>query len=200
MRVLLISSVIFHRSGAGADDGLAWFSRGFGKRRAYPPCRLVDPVWLATCLLGLPFALVILALFLLFVPKEELLVRMEVKAEENAPKVKLDKTMWMMGIYLAFLAFFVINVNTFLTIRIPQIILAKGIGTAQQASLILSLMQVMGIVAGTVFSSLVGRLKGWLLAVSYVVLDLRLSALPLRIISGCWDSVAWCQDFSTASF
>ncbi|MBL1124730.1 MFS transporter [Streptococcus suis] len=118
------------------------------------------------------FALVILALFVLFVPKEELLARMEVKVEENAPKVKLDKTMWMMGIYLAFLAFFVINVNTFLTIRIPQIVLAKGIGSAQQASLILSLMQVMGIVAGTVFSSLVGRLKGWLLAVSYVVFGL----------------------------
>ncbi|HFI0151136.1 TPA: MFS transporter [Streptococcus suis] len=118
------------------------------------------------------FALVILALFLLFVPKEELLARMEVKVEENAPKVKLDKSMWKMGLYLAFLAFFVINVNTFLTIRIPQIVLAKGIGTAQQASLILSLMQVMGIVAGTVFSSLVGRLKGWLLAVSYVVFGL----------------------------
>lgn len=60
------------------------------------------------------------------------------------------------------LAFFVIDVNTFLTIRIPQIVLDKGIGTAQQASLILSLMQIMGIVAGTVFSSLVGRLKDWL--------------------------------------
>ncbi|WP_153048154.1 MFS transporter, partial [Streptococcus suis] len=110
------------------------------------------------------FALVVLALFLLFVPEEEFVAHSELK-NDSGSKVKLDKKMWQMGIYLAFLAFFVINVNTFLTIRIPQIVLDKGIGTAQQASLILSLMQIMGIVAGTVFSSLVGRLKDWLLAV-----------------------------------
>ncbi len=114
------------------------------------------------------FALVVLALFLLFVPQEEFVAHSELK-NDSGSKVKLDKKMWQMGIYLAFLAFFVINVNTFLTIRIPQIVLDKGIGTAQQASLILSLMQIMGIVAGTVFSSLVGRLKDWLLAVSYVI-------------------------------
>ncbi|NQG18618.1 MFS transporter [Streptococcus suis] len=117
------------------------------------------------------FALVVLALFLFFVPQDQLVIHGQ-RESGGADKVKLDKSMWEMGIYLAFLAFFVINVNTFLTIRIPQIVLAKGIGTAQQASLILSLMQVMGIVAGTVFSSLVGRLKGWLLAVSYVVFGL----------------------------
>lgn len=117
------------------------------------------------------FALVVLALFLLFVPQEELVAHSELK-NDSGSKVKLDKKMWQMGIYLAFLAFFVINVNTFLTIRIPQIVLDKGIGTAQQASLILSLMQIMGIVAGTVFSSLVGRLKDWLLAVSYVIFGL----------------------------
>ncbi|NQI34078.1 MFS transporter [Streptococcus suis] len=117
------------------------------------------------------FALVILVLFLFFVPQDQLVIHGQ-RESGGADKVKLDKSMWEMGIYLAFLAFFVINVNTFLTIRIPQIVLAKGIGTAQQASLILSLMQVMGIVAGTVFSSLVGRLKGWLLAVSYVVFGL----------------------------
>ena len=114
------------------------------------------------------FALVVLALFLLFVPQEEFVAHSELK-NDSGSKVKLDKKMLQMGIYLAFLAFFVINVNTFLTIRIPQIVLDKGIGTAQQASLILSLMQIMGIVAGTVFSSLVGRLKDWLLAVSYVI-------------------------------
>lgn len=117
------------------------------------------------------FAFVVLALFLLFVPQEEFVAHSELK-NDSGSKVKLDKKMWQMGIYLAFLAFFVINVNTFLTIRIPQIVLDKGIGTAQQASLILSLMQIMGIVAGTVFSSLVGRLKDWLLAVSYVIFGL----------------------------
>lgn len=118
------------------------------------------------------FALLILVLFLLFVPKEEFTAHIENKPTDNEPKVKLSKEMWKMGIYLAFLAFFVINVNTFLTIRIPQIVVDKGFGTAQQASFILSLMQIMGIVAGTLFSLLVRRLKGWLLAVSYLIFGL----------------------------
>ncbi len=130
------------------------------------------------------FALVILILFLLFVPREEFVAHSERKDEENLPKVKLDKAMWKMGLYLAFLAFFVINVNTFLTIRIPQIVLEKGIGTAQEASLILSLMQVMGILAGTLFSFLVGRLKGWLLAVSYVVFGV--AVVGIAFASNLW--------------
>ncbi len=130
------------------------------------------------------FALVILLLFLLFVPREEFVAHSERKVEENLPKVKLDKAMWKMGLYLAFLAFFVINVNTFLTIRIPQIVLEKGIGTAQQASLILSSMQVMGILAGTLFSFLVGRLKGWLLAVSYVVFGV--AVVGIAFASNLW--------------
>ncbi len=107
----------------------------------------------------------------MFVPQEEFVAHSELK-NDSGSKVKLDKKMWQMGIYLAFLAFFVINVNTFLTIRIPQIVLDKGIGTAQQASLILSLMRIMGDVAGTVFSSLIRHLKDWLLAVSYVIFGL----------------------------
>lgn len=130
------------------------------------------------------FALVILLLFLLFVPREEFVAHSERKVEENLPKVKLDKAMWKMGLYLAFLAFFVINVNTFLTIRIPQLVLEKGIGTAQQASLILSSMQVMGILAGTLFSFLVGRLKGWLLAVSYVVFGV--AVVGIAFASNLW--------------
>lgn len=130
------------------------------------------------------FALVILILFLLFVPREEFVAHSERKVEENLPKVKLDKAMWKMGLYLAFLAFFVINVNTFLTIRIPQLVLEKGIGTAQQASLILSSMQVMGILAGTLFSFLVGRLKGWLLAVSYVVFGV--AVVGIAFASNLW--------------
>lgn len=130
------------------------------------------------------FALVILLLFLLFVPREEFVAHSERKVEENIPKVKLDKAMWKMGLYLAFLAFFVINVNTFLTIRIPQLVLEKGIGTAQQASLILSSMQVMGILAGTLFSFLVGRLKGWLLAVSYVVFGV--AVVGIAFASNLW--------------
>ncbi|WP_156009108.1 MFS transporter [Streptococcus ruminantium] len=130
------------------------------------------------------FAMVILALFVLFVPQEEFAAHSEIKLEEPGTKIKLDRYMWKLGIILAFLAFFVINVNTFLTIRIPQIVLEKGIGTAQQASLILSLMQVMGIVAGTLFGFLMGRLKGWLLAVSYAIYGL--AVIGITVAGSLW--------------
>ncbi|MDQ8765591.1 MFS transporter [Streptococcus ruminantium] len=130
------------------------------------------------------FAMVILALFVLFVPQEEFAARSEIKLEEPGTKIKLNRYMWKLGIILAFLAFFVINVNTFLTIRIPQIVLEKGIGTAQQASLILSLMQVMGIVAGTLFGFLMGRLKGWLLAVSYAIYGL--AVIGITVAGSLW--------------
>lgn len=130
------------------------------------------------------FAMVILALFVLFVPQEEFAAHSEIKLEEPGTKIKLDRYMWQLGIILAFLAFFVINVNTFLTIRIPQIVLEKGIGTAQQASLILSLMQVMGIVAGTLFGFLIGRLKGWLLAVSYAIYGL--AVIGITVAGSLW--------------
>ncbi|HFI0272559.1 MFS transporter [Streptococcus sp. ZY1909104] len=129
------------------------------------------------------FALVILVLFLFFVPQDQLVIHGQ-RESGVADKVKLDKSMWKMGIYLAFLAFFVINVNTFLTIRIPQIVIDKGIGTAQQASLILSLMQIMGIVAGTLFSLLVNRLKDWLLATSYVIFGL--AVIGITFANNLW--------------
>ncbi|MGQ7408723.1 MFS transporter [Streptococcus suis] len=129
------------------------------------------------------FALVILVLFLFFVPQDQLVIHGQ-RESGVADKVKLDKYMWKMGIYLAFLAFFVINVNTFLTIRIPQIVIDKGIGTAQQASLILSLMQIMGIVAGTLFSLLVNRLKDWLLAISYVIFGL--AVIGITFANNLW--------------
>ncbi len=155
------------------------------------------------------FALVILALFLLFVPQEEFVAHSEVKVEDAGSAVRPNSSMWKMSIYLAFLAFFVINVNTFLTIRIPQIILDKGMGTAQEASLILSLMQIMGIVAGTLFSNLVGRLKGWLLSVSYVLFGLAVVGIAFAdnlwilglggMISGFFYSVILTIVFSQAT-
>lgn len=110
------------------------------------------------------FALVILVLFVVFVPKQETM-----KHDAQTEKPKMTKELLKMALSLAFFAFFVINVNTFITMRIPQIITASGMGTALQASWILSSMQVMGILAGTVFGFLVGRLKDWLLPIGYLV-------------------------------
>lgn len=129
------------------------------------------------------FALLILLLFLLFVPKEGL-GQKKVDRGSKQPKVRLSRKLWQLSLYLAFLAFFVINVNTFLTIRIPQIVVESGIGTAQEASYILSLMQIMGIVAGTLFSLLLARLKQWLLFSSYSLFGL--SVVGITFANNLW--------------
>ncbi|MET3645360.1 MFS transporter [Streptococcus gallinaceus] len=122
--------------------------------------------WQAAFLIYL-LALVILGLFLAFVPSHH-----EEQATDTVEAPKVTKPLWKMGLALAFLAFFVINVNTFITIRIPIIVDQAGLGTAVQASWVLSLMQLMGIVSGTVFGQLMGRFKGWLLSLSYLIFGL----------------------------
>ncbi|MGT2812481.1 MFS transporter [Streptococcus minor] len=122
-----------------------------------------------TAFLAYLVALIILFLFIRFVPKREL------STEKTSPdRPKLTKDLWKMGLRLAFLAFFVINVNTFTTIRIPLIVTDNQLGTAVQASWILGGMQLMGIISGALFGFLVGRLKEWLLPVAYVAFGLSI--------------------------
>ncbi|TWS94349.1 MFS transporter [Streptococcus sp. sy018] len=129
------------------------------------------------------FALVILLLFVLFVPKENL-GQEQTDTDTSFSKPKLTKHLWQTSLYLAFLAFFVINVNTFLTMRIPQIVVTSGIGTAQEASYVLSLMQMMGILAGTLFSLLIGRFKHWLLGIAYTIFGL--SVVGITFAHNLW--------------
>lgn len=138
--------------------------------------------WQATFAVYL-FALLILLLFLLFVPKEGL-TQEEASTNLNQDKPKLTKKLWQVSLYLAFLAFFVINVNTFLIMKIPQIVVEAGIGTAQEASYILSLMQIMGIIAGALFSFLIKHFKNWLLVLAYIVFGL--SVLAITFASNLW--------------
>lgn len=140
--------------------------------------------WHAAFLVYL-FALVLLALFVLFVPEEE---AEEAEEEEETvgdlSEIKLTTQMWKTGILLAFLAFFVINVNTFITIRIPTMVVDQSLGTAREASWILGSMQIMGIVAGTLFGILVERLKDWLLPLSYVVFGV--AVLGIAFSNNLW--------------
>lgn len=131
--------------------------------------------WQATFLIYI-VALVILFLFLAFVPMQEEAVPQKQLVPETE---RLNFDLWKLAITLGFLAFFVINVNTFLTIRIPLIVTKSGLGTAIQASWILSSMQLMGIVAGAVFALLIGRLKTWLLPLSYLIFGLAVLMVAL---------------------
>ncbi|MGT2754788.1 MFS transporter [Streptococcus ovis] len=159
--------------------------------------------WQATFLIYL-LALLILMLFLAFVPMQE-----EPVVQNVVEKEKLNLELWKVALGLAFLAFFVINVNTFLTIRIPVIVTKSGLGTAIQASWILSSMQLMGIVAGTVYALLIGCLKNWLLPLAYTMFGLSVVVVALSqqllmlglgaMISGFFYSIVLTIVFSSAT-
>lgn len=102
-------------------------------------------------------ALIILGLYLAFVPQGKAGAGEVV----SLSKSKLSAHQWQQAIFLSMIAGFVIHVNTLLTLKIPLMVEAAKLGTAQEASLILSTMMLMGIVAGIAFSrlfELMGRL------------------------------------------
>lgn len=86
------------------------------------------------------------------------------------------KQLWQI-LGLAGYAGFVILVNTSNTLRIPQVIDQGQMGSATQASLILSLMMLMGILAGISFGPLLMLLKDRLMAWVAFVLGLGMLVL-----------------------
>lgn len=102
-------------------------------------------------------ALVVLALYWFFVPKAD-----EPKREQEKGQA-LPKAYIKRGLGLALVAGLVININTALTLQIPIRVTEGQLGTATQASWVLSAMMLMGILAGLAFRGLVTRLGHWLL-------------------------------------
>ncbi len=151
-------------------------------------------------------ALVVLALYLIYVPKASNQAK---PIEQSQPQGKLSSKQWGEAISLAFIAFFVINVNTALTLKIPSIVQDTGMGTARQASLILSAMMLMGILAGLAFGSLLGRFKDKLLAIAVLVFStgILLASLSPNLIllslsaisSGFFYSIVLTVVFNKAS-
>lgn len=119
------------------------------------------------------FALLILGLYWFFVPA----------SPQNRPseipigQARMDGFHWKMALVLAVLAYIVIVINTSLTMRIPVLVTQSDMGTASQASLVLSLMQLMGIVAGMAFRPLFQGLNRRLLSVSYLLFGLAVFAI-----------------------
>lgn len=117
--------------------------------------QLLTISWSATFLIyGLGLA--ILALYLLFVPQVPKKVQVqEQPLKKQAKPEPLTSRRLLYILSLALYAGFVILINSANTLRIPVVVTQFGLGTAQQASFILSLMMLMGILSGTFFSSLV---------------------------------------------
>lgn len=114
------------------------------------------------------FALIILGLYLLFVPQIP-----EVIHEQKSPKSqKFTFQQLLMIIGLAIYAGFVIIVNTSITMRIPLVVARQSLGSPAAASLVLSLMMLMGILAGISFSAFLARFKESLPAIVAILLGL----------------------------
>lgn len=119
------------------------------------------------------FGFVILALYLLFVPP--MISPQAPVASQGRQNLSLKQLWQILG--LAGYAGFVILVNTSNTLRIPQVIDQGQMGSATQASLILSLMMLMGILAGISFGPLLMLLKDRLMAWVAFVLGLGMLVL-----------------------
>ena len=121
------------------------------------------------------FGLPILVLYFMFVPQKPEKSRQVGSEEKHSQKLNANQLLYILG--MALYAGFVILVNSANTLRIPVLVDKLHLGTASQASLILSLMMLMGILAGTLFSFLLSCFKDYLMPLVLLVLGLGLLLL-----------------------
>ena len=130
--------------------------------------------------------LVVLALFLLFVPydKEEGIVSKH-KHEELE---RLTSTMKWLIFYLAIAASVIVCTNTAITFRIPSLMIEAGFGDAQLSSLVLSAMQLIGILAGLSLSFLISAFREKLLLVAGITFGV--GQIMIALAPSLWLVVA----------
>lgn len=126
------------------------------------------------------FGLLILVFFLLFVPYKKGAQRV-VKEEKTEQSLNAWQSKY--SLVLAFIACVIITINTVISLRVPGMVIDQGLGTAATASLVLSAMQLVGILAGLSFAPLFHvfgkNLLTW--ACLGFALGLLLLAFPLNI-------------------
>lgn len=135
--------------------------------------------WTATFLVY-TFCFLVLGLFLLFVPYE----KGEVPQHKQAKKEKMTAAQFRFTLLSALVAGVIVLSNTAINLRVPSLVLYHQIGTAQTASLILSGMQLIGIVAGVSFAPMVGIFKDRLLTIIGICFGLSLILIGLS--SNIW--------------
>lgn len=140
--------------------------------------------WTAT-FLAYSAGFLVLILYLLFVPygKEKKDVR---KKEKEASR--LTQEMKGLIFILAIEAAVVVCTNTAITIRIPSLMVERGLGDAQLSSFVLSVMQLIGIVAGVSFSFLISIFKEKLLLWSGITFGL--GQIVIALSPSLWVVVA----------
>ena len=124
---------------------------------------------------------IVLALYLMFVPYE----KNESDKHKHLKSVrKMTRKQINLSIFLAFIAGMIVCANVAITLRIPSLVLQAEIGNAETASWVLSCMQLVGILAGVSFASLVNALKNRLLTVTGIVFGL--SQVMIGFSSQIW--------------
>ena len=141
--------------------------------------------WTATFLVYAA-GLVVLALFLLFVPYGKAEVHESKHQTEEA--VRLTASMKQLIFFLAIVAAVIVCTNTAITFRIPSLMIEAGFGDAQLSSLVLSAMQLIGILAGISFSFLISAFKERLLLVAGVTFGI--GQIIIALSPSLWVVVA----------
>lgn len=124
--------------------------------------------WTAT-FLAYSTGFLVLILYLLFVPYGKEKKETKKKEIESA---RLTGQMKGLIFLLAVEAAVVVCTNTAITIRIPSLMVERGLGDAQLSSLVLSIMQLIGILAGVSFSFFISLFKERLLLWSGITFGL----------------------------
>lgn len=119
--------------------------------------------------------LIVLALYLLFVPYS----KEEKQHKTHQVGRRLTASQWFLAIGLAFVAAVIVLSNVVINLRVPGIVEKSGMGSVQAAGLILSAMQLIGIVAGLSFSPLLHHFKENLLTLAGAVFGLTLIMIGL---------------------
>lgn len=141
--------------------------------------------WTAT-FLAYAAGLVVLVLFLLFVPYGKAEVHESNHQTEEA--VRLTRSMKQLIFFLATVAAVIVCTNTAITFRIPSLMIEAGFGDAQLSSLVLSVMQLIGILAGISFSFLISTFKERLLLVAGVTFGI--GQIIIALAPSLWVVVA----------
>ena len=147
--------------------------------------QLLNFGWTAT-FLAYVAGLVVLVLFLSFVPygKSEL----QVTKQKTEEAVRLTRSMKQLIFFLAIGAAVIVCTNTAITFRIPSLMIEAGFGDAQLSSLVLSAMQLIGILAGISFSFLISTFKERLLLVAGVTFGI--GQIIIALSPSLWVVVA----------
>ena len=124
------------------------------------------------CFLIYSFGFVVLLIYFLFVPNTE--KKQKIYNEKTAENKYKGKDLIKGYIVCGLLGALFVGINTCNTMRIPSLVIEKGIGTDAQSSLISSVMMVTGIIAGIAFGKLLQISKGYLQKIGLFVLGIGL--------------------------